>query len=567
MNVKKATLFSISLALSLLMGGGTSHAQLDIFEPSRREPPPARRGYTFGPIKVGGKSGRRLISEGSRLYSQGNFPAASLKFYRIVQQMAGSRWYPTAQYQLAKTLFRMGLYRSSQHFFSQITAAGPSHPHFRASLVYLIKISRHLKDLSFLGKLTRFRLSDLPRKHRDELLYLLGRYYFLNEKVPASQRYKTSLNLLKKVSRRNPLFYAKAQYIIGAIYTLAAQPNLPQVQAYRYEAARAFLRCGSAASKLPKSKEREKLIELAILGLARIHYEAKNFRGALRYYQVMVERRSSKRWLDSMFEMAWAYLKLGLYSHTLGIIHTLDSPYFRDKYYPEVGILRAMSFFESCRYKDVKQIVDKYLQRYRPLMQQLSNFLKRYPTPAKLYGAIREINQQEDATDFVETDDSEKLFNKILNMAFKDKLLLQMFQSIKLVEEESSKLQEFGTLWTQSPLASELRRLLAKFRTQKVIEAGNRARKRLLFVLQELQINIGRALRIKFETLSAEKELLRKAAAQQGTFKMRVKKEPKKKLFTVAVNDDFVFWPFQGEYWVDELGYYRYRIKNECPEE
>ena len=32
----------------------------------------------------------------------------------------------------------------------------------------------------------------------------------------------------------------------------------------------------------------------------------------------------------------------------------------------------------------------------------------------------------------------------------------------------------------------------------------------------------------------------------------------------IVVDDEHHYWPFNGEYWRDELGYYRVRLLNEC---
>ena len=32
----------------------------------------------------------------------------------------------------------------------------------------------------------------------------------------------------------------------------------------------------------------------------------------------------------------------------------------------------------------------------------------------------------------------------------------------------------------------------------------------------------------------------------------------------IIVDDEHHFWPFKGEYWRDELGYYRVRLNNRC---
>ena len=32
----------------------------------------------------------------------------------------------------------------------------------------------------------------------------------------------------------------------------------------------------------------------------------------------------------------------------------------------------------------------------------------------------------------------------------------------------------------------------------------------------------------------------------------------------IVVDDEHHFWPFKGEYWRDELGYYRVKLNNRC---
>jgi hypothetical protein len=536
-------------------------AQLDIFEKPRDRPPPERKGFTFGPIRVGGQGGQRHLVEGGNLYRQRNYAAASLKYFRVVQQMSGSRWMPTAEVQLAKSLYRMGLLRSAQQYFTRIVEVGSSHRHYSESIVFLIRISRRLQDLSFLEKLTRIRVSELPPKYRDELLYLLGRYYYQNDKIPQTTRMNAALKLLNQVDRNNHLFYARSQYIIGAIYANSAKPDDPRAGALRNSAAQAFRLCGIAANRISNRNVRENLRELAILGLARIHYESQHFRAAIRFYKSIP--RSSSRWLDALFEMAWSYLKLGRYSHTLGLLHTLDSPYFQNYYYPEVGILRAMSFFESCRYQDVKNIVELYLKRYQPLSKSMRDFMQRYPTPERLYSALLEMRTRE-TVQGLDDDASSQTFQRILRMTFQDQTLNRMFLSIKLLDEEIGKLGQVGEVWSRSMLANQLQQLLKTSRQQRLTEAGTHARNRFLFVLGELQKNISLALSIRYETLGAEKDLLQQSTQQKGDFEMRQRAKRQRLTFSVSVSDEFIFWPFQGEYWVDELGYYRYRIKGEC---
>ena len=34
---------------------------------------------------------------------------------------------------------------------------------------------------------------------------------------------------------------------------------------------------------------------------------------------------------------------------------------------------------------------------------------------------------------------------------------------------------------------------------------------------------------------------------------------------TLSLSQELEYWPFQGEYWEDELGYYVYNLDSSCP--
>lgn len=532
-------------------------AQLDVFENNNnRKPPPRRGGMSFGGsgFSVGGTGGRREVRQGSIFYSQGNYAAASLKFYRVVKKYSGSRLRLVAEFQLAKCLYRLKLYQPAMRFFTQVVQGGRQHPHFRDAVVFLAEIGAQIKNYSFLSKMSGFSPADLPRKYRNQLFYMLGRYYFSAPNLSPAKRLPISLRLLAKVRTNEPKYYARAQYIMGAIYDAAKNPN--QASVY-------FRRAGRSALRIKDKKIRQNVVELAILGLARIHYGAKHFRGAIRYYKAI--HRSSPRWLDSLFEMAYSYLRRGKYGHSLGILHTLDSPYFRNQYYPEAGILKALSFFGRCRYARTKKIIKTYQRRYKPLVQAISSFLRANPTPRRIFGALLRLRNQE-ATQGLDNDESGQMFQRILNLSFQDKTIKRYFVYIKELDRELGMLGSFPTVWQSSRLARSIKSNLSSERIKYVVRAGTRARSRFQGAKSEVQEFISQALKILYETYRAEKTLMNRSIQQRGGFKMRRRGTSRRKrnLITVSTHEDYIFWPFQGEYWVDELGYYRYRIRGEC---
>jgi hypothetical protein len=66
--------------------------------------------------------------------------------------------------------------------------------------------------------------------------------------------------------------------------------------------------------------------------------------------------------------------------------------------------------------------------------------------------------------------------------------------------------------------------------------------------------------KIKFEILNAKAEKL-SAEALKTRVSANAKEEP------IVVDDEHFQWKFDGEYWKDELGYYRFRIRSKCPKQ
>jgi hypothetical protein len=77
--------------------------------------------------------------------------------------------------------------------------------------------------------------------------------------------------------------------------------------------------------------------------------------------------------------------------------------------------------------------------------------------------------------------------------------------------------------------------------------------------VDELNDLISQSLKIEFEVASAEKGVLENRLQGAGFENRSTQKGP-----IYATDDEHIYWPFTGEYWRDELGYYLYTIKSEC---
>ena len=74
----------------------------------------------------------------------------------------------------------------------------------------------------------------------------------------------------------------------------------------------------------------------------------------------------------------------------------------------------------------------------------------------------------------------------------------------------------------------------------------------------ELRELLAQSLRLSYEIAGREKEL---ALSSEPGLKAQPRRDPPK------LGDDEVLWPFQGEYWRDELGSYRFQLGQRCRRE
>lgn len=290
------------------------------------------------------------------------------------------------------------------------------------------------------------------------------------------------------------------------------------------------------------------LREEAFFSLARTHYAFRQFRAAIFYYSRIT--RDSSNWLDALFESSWAYFRLADYEKALGNLVTLHAPFFENEYFPESHILKAVTYYENCRYPESLSILDEFEGQYGPLRDELERLTKDAKTPDDYYELLRKLDSTKNAS---------PLTVRLSGLAKGDKSLAALISSAREIEEEERKITIARGAMAQSELQKELSEGAKKRRISLVEQAGGVARAKLQAERDELKALSSQLFRIKFEVTKREKETLEaelrgeKQSVALGGYR-----------YTVAVPDDYEYWPFDGEYWRDELGTYEYTLSKGC---
>ena len=141
------------------------------------------------------------------------------------------------------------------------------------------------------------------------------------------------------------------------------------------------------------SDEEERFLNLAWLSLARIYYSTKHFESAMEAWGKVPQ--SSEYYLDALFEESWAFFQVDELDRALGNIHTINSPYFSEAFYPESIVLKAVIYFGMCMFEDAQHTVDEFRKEYEPLQADLQKMLANFKDNRAFYDFLIKIREMD----------------------------------------------------------------------------------------------------------------------------------------------------------------------------
>lgn len=123
----------------------------------------------------------------------------------------------------------------------------------------------------------------------------------------------------------------------------------------------------SATSPLKESSQ-------DLLERARVQFDKKKFSESIRLYNAIP--KSSKVYLQSREELAWAYLQMGEWSSLRGILVHLNSHLIPLEMRLEGRVLASISALHTCEFAQVRDEISKFQKELRPFVAELEQKLK-----------------------------------------------------------------------------------------------------------------------------------------------------------------------------------------------
>ncbi len=498
------------------------------------------------------------LANALRLYQQERYPEAAVQFQRVVEgetQDAAAN-VQKAQFFLGKCLYHLRYYQSALAIFDEIGQQGVGHLYFNQTLQWLAQLASQLPEpAGIIEKVGRYGVDQLEQfntaeSHElyNELLYIMGRFKY------SQGEFEEAIELFQRVSPESS-FYVKARFFDGIAHIRMRRAR-PAIQAFR-----AIIEA-IEEGEVQGIEDEERMRNLAWLSLARVYYTAANrtaedggreIDGRLLGQAVEAWNtvdQGSEYWLPALFESSWAFFLADEYSRALGNIHSIFSPYFEDAYYPEALVLKAVTFFVNCQIENAEAVVGQFHERYDPVRAELEEILGRFEDNTAFFEFLVRVRSGEA--------NLSPTVRGIVATALSDRTLLRHIEYVRVLETEERRLSEAPAEFQNSSLGARILQDVAVAKSFAVDQTGDLARGRYTRLIDELADLSNQVDTVELEIATFQRGQLDQEMQQQMTAARRSGGG------NVEVDEEHQLWPFDGEYWRDELGYYRQQVTNQC---
>jgi len=538
---------------------------------------------------------QQALRSSMELAEKGDYQAAVPAFQKFLEQgnyAPESEEAYAANFGMALAMAKAGFWKSAGDLLVDVVLQGPDRMYFQRAFELLREARSHL-ELSYptLENLTRFFVGNMDKSFQDSFNYFLGEFFFEN------RNYSLALKYFEQVGEKAPDF-AASHYLRGVI----------QVRTKMYKSAVESFQMAILAQE--NNGSQEAVAHLAFMALARIAATLGDYDAAIYYFRKVP--RESLQEATALYESAWSFFKKGDFGRALGSLHALHSPFFSHYFYPELWIMEATIYLNMCHYDMAKESLNMFREKISTLQIPLEEFLRSMRTPSEFYLALQAV--LDGGTTYGNLP-VQLLYPVLSHVEFHN-----MYRTIKQIEWEKAQIEAKSAVLGR--FAEERLAILEAERAsqmnaigvliQELLEREVRvALKEFGIRATEVEVDLDQ---VEMEKLEMETQLLLNkekldravdalvAAKERGMTESemlaQVQENPVYKEFQrsqidalekagiassvveavekisgvgkdtggsrAIVGSDALEWPFEGEYWIDEVWSYRSFLKEGC---
>ena len=484
-------------------------------------------------------STERDLADALTLAKAGKYVEASQRLFQLSYSPRYRDRRMQIKYILGMTLHQLKLNQVSAFQFIGVVKEG-NNKYIKQSLERLSLAADALGDDTLLNyAISRVNVDEFPRAHRDMLHFRIGEYQMRNRQFDEAGR------SFDRVTKGHNLYHS-ARYQQGLALAESGQTD----------------RALGVFEELIQSRGDASITDKArvagMMGKARTLYQRKAWDEAIGIYRDIP--RDSEFWHDTLFESSWAMLRSGRFRSALSNFHSLHSAFYEDFYLPESLLLRSIVYLYICKYDEMDKVLTLFSRIYKPVYDQIDKVLDNVTKADRYFIMMNDmmrINKSGKEKDKMSTPLPYIVAQKITREAD----FQNTFQYIRKLIEERKRIEKLPPTWQSSSVGSYAKKVLATRLVKAKQKAGKIVRNHLLNLKEELIDLIEQEGFARYEMINGRKETLKKKIAGKELPANRIDENAQRDFY---IQNGYEYWPFRGEYWLDELGNYHYVGTQSC---
>jgi tetratricopeptide (TPR) repeat protein len=375
--------------------------------------------------------------------------------------------------------------------------------------------------------ISKIRLEDVPENGKDLIYFRLGEVKLKNG------NYGQALDLFGKVSQKSR-YYFISRYNRGLALLEMKKPQ-EAIQLFKALIA-------SRKNAGPTDTNRV----AAQLGLARSYYQATDWENSIRAYREVP--KDHFMWHDALFESSWALFRAAKFRSTLSNFQSLHSSYYQDYFIPESLLLRSIVYLYICKYDEMEKVLDLYEKTYGPVASKLNAFLNVNKDPLAYFSEVESSLRGKT-----------KLPGLLSHHVLREGDVKRGFAYLRELNDEKNRLDLLPAV-SKSAIGVLGKKIIANRYKNARLAIGELIRTHFIIMRSELRDFYEQTGFIRYEMINGKKEQLKKKIAGKN-IPTQIEENVDRSMY---VQNGYDYWPFNGEYWLDEIGNYHYLGRQSC---
>lgn len=442
------------------------------------------------------------------------------------------------KYVLGMTLLEMKLNQAAAFVFYDVVrqeSRNSGSKYLRLALSKLSLAADALEsDVMLRYAIRKVDESDFPASQKDMLYYRLG------ESKLADKEFGDAVRQFGKV-RPTSAYGLRAKY--GQALAYAESKNNEQ-------ALGAFEQLIAGSRQTVTDRNRVN----GLIGRARVLYQMQRWGDSIEAYRSIP--RDTEQWHDALFESSWAMLRGARFRSALSNFHSLHSAFYDEYYQPESLLLRAIVYLYICRYDEMEKVLDLFDRQYKPVQAQIRSALQNNRDSLSFF---RELNRKDDVQpknlNKTYTTQAGRLPNLVVSFIKKEGDVRKSMNYLRRLETEKRRINALSASWRTSGIGKYTQKIVEKRIESTRVLAGKQFRRHLILVQNDLRDLFEQSNFLRFEMISGKKEVVKKEIAGKGLVRDKIDDDSSRDYY---IQNGYEYWPFTGEYWLDEIGNYHY---------